>query len=108
MLTRNSGLMPPPDALQDPPDPNSDDDEDSVAGMPELVNRCVDYDSSDDEDMTNYDDEDKDEDDGDDDDVSQDNDNKGEEVNSSSTVNPEDHVLISVDVQNSSLFKRCY
>ena len=90
MLTRNSGLVPPPDALQDPPEPNPDDD--SVAGMPDLVDRRADYDSSDDEDMTNYDDEGK----NDDDEESQDNGNE-EEENSSATVNPGDYVLISAD-----------
>ena len=92
MFTRNSIFMTLPDTLRDPLDPNPDDDEVSVAGVPKLVNRRVDYDSSDDEDMINCDDEDKNDDGGDngDDDGSQDNSNEGEDVNSSYTVNPGD------------------
>ena len=92
MFTRNSILMTLPDTLRDPLDPNPDDDKDLVAGVPKLVNRRVDYDSSDDEDMINCDDEDKNDDGGDngDDDGSQDDSNEGEDVNSSYTVNPGD------------------
>ena len=102
MLTRTSGGIPPSPPVEAPPALPDTDDE-SVTGMPGLAERAN-YDSSDDEEMTDLDDEasprceDKD-DDADDagHGYGHDGDSEGEEVISFSTVNPGDHVLIAED-----------
>ena len=105
MLTRTSGGIPPSPPVEAPPALPDTDDE-SVTGMPGLAERAN-YDSSDDEEMTDLDDEappggeDEDEDDDDDYDAGHgyghNGDSEGEEVISFSTVNPGDHVLIAED-----------